>query len=156
MPPFHYITYIYCFSDPNFASSCLKPFIENAPCCINRLCLSLLSIKYIVYVIWTFCCTRNKAFMKASHWFYWTSNPQFWEKSQLVSGAPKQPCSALHNFSWRHGYRSPLPVTDKRDDLNNKRSSIVNLLLDLLLSNSNFICMKWCLECPVIWTVASW
>ena len=40
----------------------------------SELCLSLLCI---VYVIWTFCCTGNKAFMKVYKWFYWTSNPQF-------------------------------------------------------------------------------
>ena len=32
---------------------------------------------YNVYVIWTFCCTGNNAFMKDYQWFYWTSNPQF-------------------------------------------------------------------------------
>jgi hypothetical protein len=32
-------------------------------------------------VIWTFfCCTGNKTFMKVYPWFYWTSNPQLWEK----------------------------------------------------------------------------
>ena len=30
-----------------------------------------------------------------------TLNPQFWEKSQPVPGAPKQSCSTLQNFSWR-------------------------------------------------------
>jgi hypothetical protein len=53
------------------------------------------------YVIWTLCCTGNKAFMKVYQWFYWTSKPQFWEKSQPVPVAPKQFCSALHHFSWR-------------------------------------------------------
>ena len=53
------------------------------------------------YVIWTFCCTRNKAFMKPYQWFYWNSNLQFWEKSQPVPGAPKQSCCALQIFSWR-------------------------------------------------------
>ena len=53
---------------------------------------------YQVYVIWTFCCTGNKAFMKVYQWFYRTSNPQFWGKSQSVSGAPKQSCSALQKF----------------------------------------------------------
>jgi len=56
---------------------------------------------YKVYVIWKFCCTGNKAFMKVYQWFYWTSNPQFWEKSQPVPGTPKQSCSTLHNFSWK-------------------------------------------------------
>ena len=41
------------------------------------------------YVIWKFCCTGNKAFMKVCQWFYWTSNPQFWEKSRPVPGGPK-------------------------------------------------------------------
>ena len=53
------------------------------------------------YVIWTFCCTGNKAFMKVYQWFYWNSNLQFWEKSQPVPGAPLQSCFALQNFSWR-------------------------------------------------------
>ena len=98
MSPFHYITYIYCFSGPNFASSCLKPSIKNTPSCINRLCLSLLSIKYIVYDIWTFCCTGNKAFMKVYQWFYWTSNPQCWGKSQSVYGGPKAVLFCLAKF----------------------------------------------------------
>jgi len=29
------------------------------------------------------------------------SNPQFWEKSQSVTGVPKQSCSVLQNSSWR-------------------------------------------------------
>jgi hypothetical protein len=28
--------------------------------------------------------------MKVYQWFYWTSNPQFWEKSQPVRGAQKE------------------------------------------------------------------
>jgi hypothetical protein len=32
------------------------------------------SALYKVYVIWTFCCTGNKTFIKVYHW---TSNPQF-------------------------------------------------------------------------------
>jgi len=50
---------------------------------------------YNVYVIWTFCCTGNNAFMKDYQWFYWTSNPQFWEKTQPVPRDPKRSCSAL-------------------------------------------------------------
>jgi len=56
---------------------------------------------YKVYVIWTFFCTGNKAFMKIYQWFYWTSNPQFWEKSQPVPGSQEQSCSALLYFSWK-------------------------------------------------------
>ena len=30
--------------------------------------------------------------MKVYQWFYWTSNPQFWERSHPVLGTPKQSC----------------------------------------------------------------
>ena len=62
---------------------------------------SLVTALYKVYVIWTFCCTGNKAFMKVYQWFYWTSNLQFWEKSQAIPWAPKQSWSSLQNVSWR-------------------------------------------------------
>jgi hypothetical protein len=52
---------------------------------------------YQVYVIWIFCYTGNKTFMKVNQWFYWTSNPQFCENFQFVFGAPKQSCSTLQN-----------------------------------------------------------
>ena len=39
---------------------------------------------YKVYVIWTFCCTGNKAFMKVYQWFHLTPNLIFSEKSQPV------------------------------------------------------------------------
>ena len=42
--------------------------------------------KVHAYVILTFCCTGNKAIMKVYQWFYWTSNPQYWEKFQPVTG----------------------------------------------------------------------
>jgi hypothetical protein len=48
-----------------------------------NICSCLYFFSLFRYVIWTFCCTGNKAFMKVYQWFYWTSNPQFWEKSQL-------------------------------------------------------------------------
>jgi hypothetical protein len=41
-----------------------------------------------LYVIWTFCCTGNKSFMKVYQWFYWTSNSEFCEKSQPIPGLP--------------------------------------------------------------------
>jgi hypothetical protein len=55
---------------------------------------------------WKFTCTSRFWLLiithmkKAYQWFYWTSNPQFWEKSQSVHGAQKQSCSALQNFIW--------------------------------------------------------
>jgi hypothetical protein len=63
--------------------------------------VTTLYIKYMLSANWTFCCTGNKAFIKVYQWFYWTSNPQFWEKFQPIPGAAKQSCSALHHFSWR-------------------------------------------------------
>ena len=42
--------------------------------------------KVHVYVFWTFCWTGNKAIMTVYQLFHWTSNPRFWEKSQLVPG----------------------------------------------------------------------
>jgi hypothetical protein len=54
-----------------------------------------------LYVIWTFHCTGNKAFMKVYEGFI---VPQIL-KSRPVPRAPKLPrvesCSALQNFSWR-------------------------------------------------------
>jgi hypothetical protein len=77
--------------------------LQVKPCCIIWLCLSLLIlyIKYMLSAHWTFCCTGNETFIKVYHWFYWTSNPKFWKKSQPIPGAAKQSWSTLHHFSWR-------------------------------------------------------
>ena len=62
------------------------------------------------------CCTGNKAFMKVYQWFYWTSNPQFWEKSQSVhwpqSRALVLPCKiSLEALStWTLNPSSPFSV----------------------------------------------
>ena len=72
---------------------------QVTPCCINWICLSLLCIKYML--------SGHSAAQEIKHlWkftsgFYWTLNPQFWEKSQPVHGAPKQSCTTLQHLSWR-------------------------------------------------------
>ena len=63
--------------------------------------VTTLYIKYMLSSHWTFCSTGNEAFIKVHQWFYWTSNPKFWKKSQPIPGAAKQSCSTLHLFSWR-------------------------------------------------------
>ena len=65
-----------------------------------------------LYKVYAICCTGNKAFLKVYWWFYWTSNPQFWERSQSVPGAPKQSCSALHNFSWRPWWKDIIYIAE--------------------------------------------
>ena len=42
---------------------------------------------YKVFVILTFCCTGNQAFMKMYQWFYWTSNPLFERNLNLSRGS---------------------------------------------------------------------
>ena len=42
-----------------------------------KVLIDLTSLDYKVYVIWTFCCTANKAYVEINQWFYWISNPQF-------------------------------------------------------------------------------
>ena len=63
--------------------------------------VTTLYIQYLLSPHWTFCCTGNEAFIKVYQWFYWTSNPKFWKKSQPIPGAAKQSCSTLHHFTWR-------------------------------------------------------
>ena len=74
------------------------PPLQVTPCCIIWLCLY---IKYILSANWTFCFTGNEAFINVYQWFYWTSNPKFWQKSQPIPEAAKQSCSTLHHSSWR-------------------------------------------------------
>lgn len=55
--------------------------------CVTALCK--------VHIIWTFCCTWNKAFMKVSEWLYWTSILNF-ERSFSLFPEPQssfgRPC----------------------------------------------------------------
>jgi hypothetical protein len=57
--------------------------------------VTTLYIKYMLFAHWTFCCTGNETFIKVYQWFYWTSNPKFWKKSQPIPRAAKQSCSIL-------------------------------------------------------------
>ena len=48
---------------------------------------------YKVYVIWRFCCTGNKAFMKVYKWLYWTSI------LREVSACPRGPKGVLFHLA---------------------------------------------------------
>ena len=94
------------------------------------------------YVIWKFCCTGNKAFMKVYQWFYWNSNLQFREKSQPIPGALKHSFSALQNFSWRPCdsllcialYRS-----DNQCSLRNINKFIRNISANITRNHTRFV-----------------
>ena len=93
------------------------------------------------YVIWTFCCTGNKAFMEVYQWFHWTSNLQFWEKSQPVPRALNQYCFALQHFSWK-----PWRQTEYvRGHLWHRYSIAVNQVMKLRSDDFHLITRNhWC------------
>jgi hypothetical protein len=53
-------------------------------CPLLIMVVTTLYIKYMLSAHWTFCCTGNETFIKVYQWFYWTSNPKFWERSQPI------------------------------------------------------------------------
>ena len=84
-------------------SDTLSWFRANQRCSFSLVLRAYLrSNKYQFHSYWFLPDRGSNPFMQVYQWFFhWTLNPQFWEKSQPVPGAPKQSCSALQNFSWR-------------------------------------------------------
>jgi hypothetical protein len=69
----------------------------------NTLLHYLIMFVYKVYIICQLdiLLHRKWSIYKCLKWFYWTSNPKFWQKSQPIPEAAKQSCSTLHHSSWR-------------------------------------------------------
>ena len=93
--------------------------------------------------------------MKVYQWFNWTSNPQFWEKSQPVSGTTKQscpPCKISLGGLDNHSLNLSLLTLDIQETVILQILQPVWLYIFCLCCLLILLVLKWC----ILWYERLW